>query len=107
MRPARLLVLPGPGTAALGAGLRRTRAPHHLGSFFGRPVHDQANGKTGPASDAQTRVAEHQPQKRGFEFERFLNAMFAAYGLSPRSSFRLVGEQIDGSFTTGERDVSA
>ena len=38
------------------------------------------------------------PQKRGFAFEDFLDAMFAALRLSPRKSFRLVGEQIDGSF---------
>jgi hypothetical protein len=36
--------------------------------------------------------------KRGFEFEVFLKDLFEAYGLEPRSSFRLVGEQIDGSF---------
>ncbi len=38
------------------------------------------------------------PQNRGFAFEDFLDAMFAVAGLSPRKSFRLVGEQIDGSF---------
>ncbi len=38
------------------------------------------------------------PQKRGFAFEAFLDSMFAVAGLSPRKSFRIVGEQIDGSF---------
>jgi len=38
------------------------------------------------------------PQKRGYEFEIFLKELFNAYGLAPRSSFRLTGEQIDGSF---------
>lgn len=38
------------------------------------------------------------PQRRGFAFERFLNRMFTVLGLSPRKPFRLVGEQIDGSF---------
>lgn len=38
------------------------------------------------------------PQARGFAFERFLRELFDAYGLSARSSFRLTGEQIDGSF---------
>ena len=38
------------------------------------------------------------PQKRGCEFERFLKDLFDAYALSARASFRLVGEQIDGSF---------
>jgi hypothetical protein len=37
------------------------------------------------------------PQERGFAFERFLCVFFAAYGLSPRSPFRIRGEQIDGS----------
>jgi hypothetical protein len=37
------------------------------------------------------------PQQRGFAFEKFLNAFFQAYKLNPRSSFRLIGEQIDGS----------
>jgi hypothetical protein len=38
------------------------------------------------------------PQERGFEFEEFLKDLFEVFGLAPRSSFRLVGEQIDGSF---------
>ena len=38
------------------------------------------------------------PQPRGYEFERFLKALFDASGLGARASFRLIGEQIDGSF---------
>lgn len=38
------------------------------------------------------------PQKRGYEFENFLKNLFDAYGLAARASFRLTGEQIDGSF---------
>lgn len=38
------------------------------------------------------------PQKRGFEFEKFLKRLFEVSDLEPRSSFRVVGEQIDGSF---------
>jgi len=37
------------------------------------------------------------PEQKGFEFERFLNTLFHTFGLEPRSSFRLQGEQIDGS----------
>lgn len=37
------------------------------------------------------------PQRRGYEFEKFLRELFDVYGLSARASFRLVGEQIDGS----------
>ena len=44
------------------------------------------------------RLSELAPQPRGYEFERFLKALFDANGLGARASFRLVGEQIDGSF---------
>lgn len=44
-------------------------------------------------------LANLRPQERGFAFERFLGDLFEAFGLSPRASFRLVGEQIDGSLT--------
>lgn len=37
------------------------------------------------------------PHQKGFEFERFLNELFNAFGLEPRAPFRLRGEQIDGS----------
>ncbi len=46
-------------------------------------------------------VTELKPQPRGYAFEKFLKNMFDAYGLSARASFRLVGEQIDGSFVSG------
>lgn len=38
------------------------------------------------------------PHPRGFAFERFLDDLFLGFKLTPRKSFRLVGEQIDGSF---------
>lgn len=37
-------------------------------------------------------------QQRGFAFERFLNKLFGIHDLNPRNSFRIAGEQIDGSF---------
>lgn len=39
-----------------------------------------------------------EPQARGYAFEGFLKQLFDANGLAGRDSFRLVGEQIDGSF---------
>ena len=39
-----------------------------------------------------------EPYPRAYAFERFFNKLFDANGLAPRASFRLVGEQIDGSF---------
>lgn len=38
------------------------------------------------------------PQVKGLRFESFLTELFAAFELAPRGSFRLAGEQIDGSF---------
>lgn len=43
-------------------------------------------------------VSSLTPQKRGYEFEIFLKELFDAYRLAARASFRLTGEQIDGSF---------
>ena len=43
-------------------------------------------------------IAKEDPQKRGFAFEALLGEIFEVFGLTPRASFRLVGEQIDGSF---------
>jgi len=43
-------------------------------------------------------VANLAPQPRGYAFEAFLTKMFNAHGLVGRAPFRLIGEQIDGSF---------
>ena len=44
------------------------------------------------------KVMSLAPSPRGFAFERFLDDTFWLFNLAPRKSFRLVGEQIDGSF---------
>lgn len=43
-------------------------------------------------------VAALAPQPRGYAFEAFLTKIFNAHGLAGREPFRLIGEQIDGSF---------
>jgi hypothetical protein len=43
-------------------------------------------------------ITKLDPQARGLRFEGFLNELFAGFSLAPRGAFRLVGEQIDGSF---------
>ena len=45
-----------------------------------------------------TLFSEPDLQKRGLLFEPFLNDFFSVHGLDPRGSFRIGGEQIDGSF---------
>lgn len=60
-----------------------------------------------PAMDAERvqalknqllRLTDLPPQQRGYAYERFLKDLFDANGLAARASFRLVGEQTDGSF---------
>lgn len=41
---------------------------------------------------------EASPQAAGLKFEKVLNQLFELAGLAPRQAFRVVGEQIDGSF---------
>jgi len=43
-------------------------------------------------------VGESDARRRGYALEKFLNEFFHARGLAPRGAFRVVGEQIDGSF---------
>jgi hypothetical protein len=43
-------------------------------------------------------ISQLDPQQRGRRFEEFLGEVFESFGLAPRVDFRLVGEQIDGSF---------
>jgi hypothetical protein len=41
---------------------------------------------------------ESNRQAAGFALEKILNELFSVYRLAPRASFRVLGEQIDGSF---------
>jgi hypothetical protein len=43
-------------------------------------------------------LASLAPQPRGYAFEKFLKQAFDAFGLEARAPFKLIGEQIDGSF---------
>ncbi len=49
-------------------------------------------------------IMDTNPQKRGFAFEKFLNSLFVLFDLDPKESFRITGEQIDGSFTFDGND---
>lgn len=42
-------------------------------------------------------ISQIEPHQRGYAFEKFLHDLFAVYKFNPRPSFRIVGEQIDGS----------
>ena len=43
-------------------------------------------------------ISNLDPTPRGFAFEKLLTGIFDYHDLAPRGSFRLTGEQIDGSF---------
>lgn len=47
------------------------------------------------------RVSTLPPHDRGYALEKFLYDIFDAYRFNPRPSFRIVGEQIDGSIEFG------
>lgn len=46
---------------------------------------------------------ENTPQNKGFKFEKFLKDLFEFEELQPRGSFKIIGEQIDGSFILNDQ----
>lgn len=44
-------------------------------------------------------LADLDHQKRGYQLERLLRALFELFDLDPRASFKISGEQIDGAFS--------
>lgn len=44
------------------------------------------------------KMAKMEPHARGYRLESFLNELFEAFRLTPNGGFKIVGEQIDGSF---------
>lgn len=77
------------------------------GSSFNNSSVSHAAKPVGLALDARVccelksrliQITSLSPQPRGYEFERFLKTLFDASNLGARASFRLTGEQIDGSF---------
>lgn len=55
-------------------------------------------------SEFETMCRSTNPQKRGFEFEKFLNELFNLFDLDPKCSYKIDGEQIDGAFTHENQD---
>jgi hypothetical protein len=48
--------------------------------------------------DSFMKLLAMDPENRGFAFEKFLYNYFKDHNMNPRGSFRITGEQIDGSF---------
>jgi len=75
------------------------KPPEEIKSHVAQPDHlklkdDIANN----LHDKLIKVSMLDPHPRGYAFEKFLKELFDANGMAGRASFRLVGEQIDGSF---------
>lgn len=84
-----------------------TRIVNRLKENSGEPLLDPViQPKQTVNVSASTGLAEHllvisnmrDLQARGFAFEKFLKDTFDIYGMSAHASFRIRGEQIDGSF---------
>jgi len=57
-----------------------------------------SNETSDQLADQLIEISKMEPQARGYAFERFLKEVFDAHGMKGGKSFRLIGEQIDGSF---------
>lgn len=95
-------------SARLLASVAPERPVSHESVPHGQPVL-RPETQFAPKPEALARLCDRlaflhsmTPQKRGFAFEGFLNETFEVFRLAPRESFRLVGEQIDGSFQLGQ-----
>ncbi|MEX1376259.1 MAG: restriction endonuclease [Eubacteriales bacterium] len=67
------------------------------------PVPDEKNNEAFDYDKNKTEIhklanLDDTPQKRGYAFESYLCQLFSDCGLDPRGSFKITGEQIDGSF---------
>lgn len=65
----------------------------------GQPIHSNLSEEVGKELlEKLTSMSKLEPHQRGFAFEKFLKKLFDENGMHGRGSFRIVGEQIDGSF---------
>jgi hypothetical protein len=93
-------------TRALGLGLPELEDPSLLASLPARTkgAAPSRTVESRPVVLDGVKVAYEKvksnpdAQARGYEFQDFLQLLFAAYDLEPQGSFRVVGEEIDGSF---------
>lgn len=69
-----------------------------LSSTKNQQVQPQNEDVINRLKEEYIQLSSLEPQKRGYAFQNFLKDFFEAYGLDPRSAFRLRGEELDGSF---------
>lgn len=85
--------------------LESLRSPGRSASIVQNPFGTASVADQGQVCDALRQrlwdLRNLPPQRRGYEFEGFLKDLFDSSRLQARSPFRLIGEQIDGSFQLG------
>ncbi len=85
--------------------LESLRLPGHSASVVQNPFGAASVVDQGQICDSLKQrlrdLRDLPPQRRGYEFEGFLKDLFDSSRLQARSPFRLIGEQIDGSFQLG------
>lgn len=74
------------------------RRPSEMPSAFSSTAAEINHTVTAVLKNKLLAVSKLEAQTRGYAYERFLKDLFDANGLLARASFRLAGEQIDGSF---------
>ena len=73
--------------------------PAFLGTLYvAKPVKEPESINITEFYDEFMKMLKMEPHERGYAFEKYLYKCFLAYDLKPRGSFKIVGEQIDGSF---------
>lgn len=87
----------------LDAGFLNSFAPTQTEASSKQKVESFDATKAQELATLLIEITKLDPQIRGLRFEGFLNELFMSFGLAPRSAFRLVGEQIDGSFKLQEQ----
>ncbi|WP_224793861.1 restriction endonuclease [Pseudomonas fluorescens] len=85
--------------------LESARSPGQAGAAAEDPLAAAAVADQGPLYDSLKKrlyeIRELPPHARGYAFGGFLKDLFDSSRLQARAPFRLVGEQIDGSFQLG------
>lgn len=87
----------------LDAGFLNSFAPTQTEASSKQKVESFDATKAQELATLLIEITKLDPQIRGLRFEGFLNELFMSFGLAPRGAFRLVGEQIDGSFKLQEQ----
>ncbi len=72
--------------------------PYHAASGRSLDISLGRSSLTGSKEDFLRLAAEDDRNKAGLALEKLLNQLFELFMLRPRQPFRVIGEQIDGSF---------